>query len=147
MKKKMDIRKKIWKDLYSKFYSLGLLIGLGVQHPYFGKGSIVRVGRLSDSCTIKFDPYGIRVSMFVGALLDANSDWQLDLDLLEKIYTTFSHNVDTRRIERDELDERLSQLESELKILDTRGTLAYGSITKRKSDTPRKGEVQTLPTS
>ena len=71
--------------------------------------------------------------MFVGTLLDANSDWQLDLDLLEKIYTTFSDNVDTRRIERDELDERLSQLESELKILDTRGTLTDGSISRKSN--------------
>ncbi|HEY5580722.1 MAG TPA: hypothetical protein VIK56_06105, partial [Rhodoferax sp.] len=130
----------------SKFYSLGFLIGVVVQHPYFGKGSIVRVGKFSDSCTIKFDPCGIRVSMLVGVLLDANSDWQLDLKQLEKIYTTFSYNVDTRIIERDELNERLSQLESEMKTLDTRGTLADGSITPKKSDIPRKGKVKTLPT-
>ena len=148
MKKKMDIRKKILKEWSTNNYSLGYLIGLGVRNSYFGDGTIVKVGKTyACTCTIKFDSRGVSVKMDIGTLLDANSDWQLDLDLLEKIYTTFSHNVDTRRIERNELYERLSQLKSELKILETRGTLADGSITKKKSDTPRKGEVQTLPTS
>ena len=147
MKKKMDIRKKILKEWSTNYYSLGYLIGLGVRNSYFGDGTIVKVGKTyACTCTIKFDSRGESVKIAIDTLLDANSDWQLDLDLLEKIYTTFSHNVDTRRIERDELDERLSQLKAELEMLETRGTLADGSIINKKNDTRRKEDVVTLPT-
>ena len=142
MKKKMDIRKKILKEWSTNNYSLGYLIGLGVRNSYFGDGTIVKVGKTyACTCTVKFDSRGVSVKISIDTLLDTNSDWQLDLDLLEKVYTAFSYNVDTRRAERDELAERLSQLNSELEMLDTNGTLTGSSITKKKSDTRRNGDV------